>query len=74
MMSAMGTGLTWVWPGLIVGGIAALVWGVMRASASLRARGHSRKDRGRELLQERFARGEITEQELRERMRVLDEH
>ena len=73
MMNGYGMGLFWVWPVLVVLGIIAVVWGLARASSS-RPQGSNGQDRAREILKERFARGEITEQELRERMRVLDDH
>ena len=64
-------GFVWIWPVLLVVGTVALVWGVWRATtAGGEASGH---ERAQEILRERFARGEITEQEYRERMRVLDE-
>ena len=74
MMNGYGMGLFWVWPVLVVVGIIAVVWGLARAASTTRPRGSSGQERAREILQERFARGEITEQELRERMRVLDDH
>ena len=74
MMNGYGMGLFWVWPVLVVAGIIAVVWALTRASSTSRPHGSSGQERARQILQERFARGEITEQELRERMRVLDEH
>ncbi len=72
-MNGYGMGISWVWPLILILGLAVVVWaliGVSRASDGRTATGNNRP---REILQERFARGEITEQELRERMRVLDE-
>jgi putative membrane protein len=69
-----GMGVAWVWPLILVLGLAMVVWALIRA---FRANpGHASVGTGsaRQILQERFARGEITEQEYRERMRVLDEH
>lgn len=75
MMDGVGMGFVWIWPVLLLAGIAAVVWGLSRAGATGGGRrGPSGRERAREILQERFARGEITEQEYRERMRVLDEH
>jgi len=74
MMNGYGMGLFWVWPVLVVVGIIAVVWGLARASSPSRPQGSSGQERAREIVRERFARGEITEQELRERMRVLDDH
>ena len=74
MMDGFWMGFVWIWPVLLVTGIAALVWGLWRATGGGVTRGPSGHERAHEILQERFARGEITEQEYRERMRVLDEH
>ena len=74
MMYGYGMGLFWIWPLLLLVGIAVLAWGVIRATSSTRAVQPSKTARAREILQERFARGEITEQELRERIRVLADH
>ena len=59
---------------LLVVGIALLVWGLVRASTSTGTGSAAEQARARGILRERFARGEITEQEYRERMRVLDDH
>jgi len=73
-MDGFWMGFVWIWPVLLVVGIVALVWGVWRATTvGGEARGASGHERAQEILRERFARGEITEQEYRERMRVLDE-
>jgi Cu+-exporting ATPase len=74
MMDGFGMGFVWIWPMVLLAGIAALVWGLTRATTGAGRRGPSGHERAREILQERFARGEISEQEYRERMRVLDEH
>ena len=71
MMDGFWMGFVWIWPLLFVAGVAALVWGLARATGG--RGGPSGHGRAREILQDRFARGEITEQEYRERMRVLDE-
>ena len=73
MMNGYGMGLFWVWPLLVVVGIIAVVWGLARASSATRPRGSSGQERAREIVRERFARGEITEQEMRAVLRVLDE-
>lgn len=75
----MGWG--WIWPMLLVFGLAALLWGLWRARSSSQGESVSRgdrprgvsHDRSREILRERYARGEITEEEMRERIRVLGE-
>lgn len=74
MMDGFWMGLVWIWPVLLVAGIAAFVWGLSRATTGGATRGSNGHERAREILRERFARGELTEQEYRERMRVLDEH
>lgn len=74
MMDGFGMGFGWIWPVLLLAGIAVLVWGLTQATTGGGRREASGHERAREILQERFARGEITEQEYRERMRVLDEH
>ena len=73
MMYGTGMGFAWVWPLLLVLGLAVVVWALLRASTANSGRGSTGEGRAREILRERFARGEITEQELRERMRVLDD-
>ena len=72
-MYGCGMGVAWVWPLILVLGLAVVVWALIRASRANGGRATTGNGRPREILQERFARGEITEQELRERMRVLDE-
>ena len=74
MMDGFWMGFVWIWPVLLVAGIAALVWGLSRATTGGVTGGASGHERAQEILRERFARGELTEQEYRERMRVLDEH
>lgn len=74
MMDGLWMGFVWIWPVLLVAGVAAFVWGLSRASTRREPGGPSGHERAGEILRERFARGEITEQEYRERMRVLDEH
>jgi len=73
VMYGNGMGFAWVWPLLLVLGLAVVVWALLRASTATSGRGSTGGGRAREILRERFARGEITEQELRERMRVLDD-
>lgn len=68
-----GTGLWWVWPLVLLAGVVALVWGLVRAASPRGGRGDEARGSAREILRERFARGEISEEELRERLRVLDE-
>lgn len=72
-MYGHGLGIAWVWPLILVLGLAVVVWALIRASRANGEQVSAASSRPREILQERFARGEISEQELRERMRVLDE-
>ena len=73
MMYGHGLGIAWVWPLILVHGLAVVVWALIRASRANGEQAATASSRPREILQERFARGEISEQELRERMRVLDQ-
>ena len=76
MMYGYGMGgLMWLWPLVLIIGLGILVWGLMRASSASNRSDDSvtGSARARSILQERFARGEITEQELRERLHVLDD-
>lgn len=76
---AMGWG--WIWPIILLLGLVALVWGLVRARTSHVTPGVRHDDRPRgtgddralEILRERYARGEISEQEMRDRSRALDE-
>ncbi len=79
-MNGYGMGFGWFWAILLLAGVAALVWGLARAAGPGQGPGpragvgpETGHDRSRAILRERFARGEITEAELREGMRVLDE-
>jgi len=72
-MNGYGMDWSWVWLLLLVLGVACLIWGLVRASSTGGGGSPTGQARAREILQERFARGEITEQELRERLRVLDD-
>ncbi len=73
MMYGHGLGIAWVWPLILVLGLAVVVWALIRASRANGEQASVASIQPLEILQERFARGEISEQELRERMRVLDE-
>jgi putative membrane protein len=74
VMNGYGMGLLWLWTLLVVVGVIAVVWGLVRATSATPPSAPSGQERARDILRERFARGEITEQELRERLRVLDDH
>ncbi len=70
-MDGWGGGWMWLWGTLMMLSwvviIAAAVWFIMRS------RTDSRSSRAREILEERYARGEISTEEYRERLRTLEE-
>ena len=71
-MFGMGSGMGWLWLiGLIA--LVAIVWAVSRAASSSRpVDGGPTRDRSPEdVLRDRFARGEIDEQEFRSRLAAL---
>ncbi|MCE3553165.1 SHOCT domain-containing protein [Pseudonocardia sp. RS11V-5] len=76
MMGAGGMGLFWIWPLLIVVGLGLLGYvgyqRVLGGTPGLEQRGNG-ADGGeaRRILDERFARGEIDEEEYRRRRSVL---
>lgn len=85
MMGGFGGGMgwAWIWPVILLLGLVALSWGLLRGRSASpgggvgsdrdnRPQGVSH-DQAREILRERYARGEISEEEMRERMRALDE-
>lgn len=76
MMYGYGMGgLMWLWPLIAIIGLGVLVWALVRASSPSSRGTDSATDspRSRSILEERFAQGEITEQEFRERLRVLSD-
>lgn len=76
----MGMGWMWLfWLLLIVGlvlltvvAVRALGGGITRGDGA-EGRGSREQSRARQVLDERYARGEITTEEYRERLRVLSE-
>ena len=74
MTDGHGMGVACVWPLILVLGLVIVVWALIRAFRVNPGHASAGTGSARQILQERFARGEITEQEYRERMRVLDEH
>ena len=77
-MTAARTDLVWVWPVVLLLGVAALCWALMllrRAGRdeSARRRPGEGEATARAILAQRFARGEIGEVEYLQRRRVLDE-
>ena len=81
MMWGYGDGPGWMWllGLLLVAGIALLVVLIVRLSAGSGRGGppgygtSSGRTRAREILDERFAKGELTADQYREQLRVLDE-
>ena len=84
MGGAGGMWFGWIWPVIFLVGLSALAWGLTRA---FRAPGGQsdpappprpagqppQRDKPREILRERYARGEISEEEFHARMRALGE-
>jgi putative membrane protein len=79
-----GMGWMWLWSLLLLIGIALLMWLVVLVSTggvrSRQGQGGqdgryfpSGRDTARQILDERFARGELTADEYRERLRILNE-
>lgn len=68
----------WMWGGLMMllfwGGLVALVVFLVRGSGSRPSEREERRRQpdAREILSERFARGEISEEEFEQRKRVLE--
>lgn len=81
MMWGYGGGFDWMWlvALLLVAGIALLVVLIVRLSGGGGRGGPpgygtpSGRTRAREILDERFAKGELTADQYREQLRVLDE-
>jgi putative membrane protein len=67
-----GNGWMWLWGGLMlllaVAVIGAVVWAIARTAPRAVSQPH---DRAREILAERFARGDITSEEYQERAQHL---
>lgn len=70
MMNSTAMGLFWIWPLLVVVGVALLGYVLVRARPGTRTQA---PDDARQVLDERFARGEIDEQEYRQRRSVLED-
>jgi len=71
-----GNGWGWLWGFLMMivfwGGFAVLVVWLIRDRDRSSARDRSEQPDARAILEERFARGEISEEEFHDRMRVLE--
>lgn len=72
-MDGWGGGWMWLWGGLMmlffVAAVAVVVWAVLRAGQPAPPQPPS--DRAREILAERYAKGELTTDEYRERVDAL---
>jgi putative membrane protein len=73
MMNGWMFGWMWIWPLLVLAGLLLLVYGVVRlAQGSPSAPGEAERDSSaRRILDERFARGEIDEEDYRRRRAQL---
>jgi len=70
--------MMWLWGILLLAGIALLVLVAVRLSGTGRTHGgppgpDAGRTRAQQILDERFARGELTAEEYHERLRVLGE-
>ncbi len=80
-MNDPGSALTWLWPAVLVLGIAVMLVGLLllwrtRSAAPHRpgaAAASAAPDTAQSVLSGRLARGEIDDTEYRQRRRVLDE-
>ncbi len=69
-MNGWGGGWMWLWGvAMMAGFVALIVWLARANSASVRP--HDPTDRAREILAERFAKGELSTDEYRERVSEL---
>ena len=73
MINGGGMWLGWIWVLVLVVGVAALLWAIVYAITSTGTRRSAAPARAQDMVRERFARGEITEQEMRAALRALDE-
>ncbi|GAA0922276.1 SHOCT domain-containing protein [Pseudonocardia zijingensis] len=71
MMNSVGIGLFWIWPLLVIVGVALLGYTIARTWGGGARTEH--RDAARRVLDERFARGEIDEQEYHRRRSVLED-
>lgn len=84
MGSAGGMWFGWVWPVIFLVGLAAAAWGLTRAFRAPGGQSNPapptpthgqppQRDQAHEILRERYARGEISEEDFHQRMRALGE-
>lgn len=67
MMDGWAFGWMWIWPVLVLAGLMLLVYGVVRLVAG----GSGPASSAQRILDERYARGEIDEEEYRRRRAQL---
>ncbi|MFE0510710.1 SHOCT domain-containing protein [Streptomyces sp. NPDC058964] len=73
-MDGQAIGWMWVWPMLVVAGLLIIGYAVLRLARSGRGSSRGGSDSGsvaRRILDGRYARGEIDEQEYQHRRRAL---
>ncbi|MCE3553168.1 SHOCT domain-containing protein [Pseudonocardia sp. RS11V-5] len=70
MMNSTGMALFWIWPLLVVVGLVLLGYVLVRARSGTRT---GASDAAGRVLDERFARGEIDEQEYHQRRSALED-
>lgn len=73
MMNGWMYGWMWIWPLLVLAGLLLLIYGVVRLAQGSPSvpEGAPRGSSARQILDERFARGEIDEDEYRRRRAQL---
>ncbi|ADU48608.1 SHOCT domain-containing protein [Intrasporangium calvum] len=69
--SPLGMGAGGVWLVLLLVGLAVLAWGLVEARRRDAGPGTGTTPAPEDTLRERFARGEITEEDFRQRLRAL---
>lgn len=74
MGNGFGMGWGWLWGLLLIGGVVLVVIvGVRTLGGGVSRADTPGRGRAREVLDERYARGELTTEEYRERLQALDE-
>jgi putative membrane protein len=71
MMGGWGMGWVWIWPVLVLVGLAILAYVGVRLAQGGRSAPPGDASTARQILDERYARGEIDEEEYRHRRSTL---
>ena len=71
MMDGSGMGWGWIWPVLVLAGLAILAYVGVRLAQGGRSAPPGSSSTARQILDERYARGEIDEDEYRRRRSML---